>query len=55
MWALGLLAFEILSGQPVFQDDISDEAIGAMLAGCAVACSAYWTDDTTCLLCCMDS
>lgn len=33
MWALGLLAFELLSGQPVFQDDVSNEDIGSMLAG----------------------
>ena len=37
MWALGLLAFEILAGQPLFHEDLSDETIGAMLAGCALS------------------
>ena len=33
LWVLGLLAFEVLTGQPLFHEDLSDQAIGAMLAG----------------------
>ena len=48
MWALGLLAFELLSGQPVFRDDISNEDLGAMLAGYAswrTGLTRHWSND----------
>ena len=33
MWGLGLIAFELLAGRPVFADDMSEQHVLAMLVG----------------------
>ena len=43
LWVLGLLAFETLAGQPLFHEDLSDQAIGAMLAGCVSLPQSRWS------------
>lgn len=43
LWVLGLLAFETLAGQPLFHEDLSDQAIGAMLAGYVSLPRSQWS------------
>ena len=36
MWGLGLIAFQLLTGRPLFAEDMSEQHILSMLVGCAL-------------------
>lgn len=35
MWGLGLIAFELLAGRPLFSERLADQVVLSMLLGCA--------------------